>query len=145
MAGLYALTYTSEGIRPLSRPQIDHLLARAQARNAEHAVTGVLLYTNDHFIQYIEGPAEGVAAIWDIIKADPLHHRIVEHTREPIRERAFAEWAMAFRAGEAYGMSHPMHLDSLLSGRFVDYGRVKTRPIEMLLHFWNLHRGDSAF
>lgn len=145
MAGLRALTYLSEAIRPLSRPQIDHLLARAQARNQEHGVTGVLLYTNGHFIQYIEGPAEGVATIWAIIKADPLHHRIVEHAHESIREREFAEWSMAFRSEGAHGMSHPSHLDALLSGRFIDYGRALTGPIELLLRFWNSHRGQSAF
>lgn len=145
MAGLFALTYTSEAVAFLSRPQIEHLLSRAQARNTEHDVTGVLLYANGHFIQYIEGPPAGVSTIWEIIKADPLHHRIVEHTYEPIRQREFAEWSMAFRADGSYGMSHPMHLDALLSGRSFDYGRVATKPVEMLLHFWNLHRGRSAF
>lgn len=145
MAGLYAITYTSEAIPPLSRAQIDHLLSRAQARNGEHDVTGVLLYANGHFIQYIEGPAAGVSTIWEIIKADPLHHRVVEHAHEAIREREFAEWSMAFRAAGSYGMSHPMHLDALLSGRSIDYGRAMTKPIEMLLEFWNSHRGQSAF
>ncbi len=145
MAGLCALTYTSEAIKKLTRPEIDHLLTRAQARNAEYGVTGVLLYTNERFIQYLEGPSEGVSTIWEIIKADPLHHRIVEHMREAIQAREFAQWSMAFRAGGSYGMSHPMHLDALLSGRFVDYGRGSTKAIEMLLDFWNLHRGQRAF
>jgi len=124
---------------------MDRLLSSAQARNTEHAVTGVLLYSNGHFIQYLEGPVAGVETIWDIIKADPLHHRIVEHTHEPIRQREFAEWSMAFRMGGFHGMSHPMHLDALLSGRSVGYGRVVTKSIERLLHFWNFHRGQGAF
>ncbi|MDM7942260.1 MAG: BLUF domain-containing protein [Hydrogenophaga sp.] len=145
MAGLRALTYLSEAISPLTRPQIEHLLKRAEARNGQHGVTGVLLYTNGHFIQYIEGPAEGVATIWDIIQADPLHHRIVELAHEPIREREFAQWSMAFRADGSHGMSHPTHLDALLTGRCADYGKALTGPTEKLLHFWNAHRGQSAF
>lgn len=140
MAGLFALTYTSEARGSLSRPQIEHLLSRAQARSVEQHVTGVLLYANGHFFQYIEGPAAGVSTIWEIIKADPLHHRIVEHTHEPIRQRDFAEWSMAFRADGSHGMSHPMHLDALLSGRSFAYGRAVTRPVEMLLHSWHLAR-----
>lgn len=145
MPGLRALTYTSEAKYPLARPQIDHLLARARERNAQEGVTGVLLYSNGHFMQYLEGPELGLQKIWEIIQADPLHHRIVERSYETILLREFDQWSMAFRASGMNGMSHPMHLDALLSGRFSRNTKSNSRSIEALLAFWNEHRGGSAF
>ncbi len=52
---------------------------------------------------------------------------------------------MASRSEGAHGTSHPSHLDALLSGRFIDSGSALTGPIELLLHFWNSHKGQSAF
>jgi Sensors of blue-light using FAD len=145
MPGIQALTYTSDARQLLSRPQIDHLLARARERNAQEGVTGVLLYSNGAFMQYLEGPEEGLSKIWHIIKTDPLHHQIVEQPREPVRVREFGEWSMAFRSGGTYGMSHPMQLDALLSGRFSENTRSSSESIGRLLAFWNKHRGTSAF
>jgi len=145
MAGLRALTYTSHARQLLSRPQIDHVLARSRERNGQEGVTGVLLYSNGHFMQYLEGPEAGVAKIWEIIRSDPLHHRIVERSYETILLREFDQWSMAFRALGTYGMSHPMHLDSLLSGRLSEITRSTSSSIKELLAFWNAHRGGDAF
>jgi Sensors of blue-light using FAD len=146
MPGLHALTYVSEARQLLSRPQIDHLLERARERNAQEALTGVLLYTNGLFMQYLEGPETGLLKIWAVIQADPLHHRIDAQPIERIWIREFSQWSMAFRSGNgAYGMSHPMHLDKLLSGRLSQYGQSTSESIRGLLDFWNEYRGLNAF
>jgi hypothetical protein len=145
MAGLRALTYTSEAKELLSRQQIDHLLASARSRNEQERVTGVLLYSNGHFLQYLEGPELGLSKIWAIIQADPLHQLIVARAYETIYIREFDQWSMAFRAMEDYGMSHPMHLDSLLSGRFSENTRSTSLAIKTLLTFWKLHKGRGGF
>ena len=145
MSGLCALTYTSEAKLPLLRSQIDHILLRSRERNSIEGVTGVLLYTDGRFMQYLEGPKSGLEKVWGVIKADPLHHRIVEDKMERIWVREFEQWSMAFRAGGTYGMSHPMHLDALLSGRSNENTGSSSASIQRLLEFWNQHKGARAF
>ena len=145
MSGLHALTYTSEAKVPLLRSQIDHILLRSRERNSIEDITGVLLSTDGRFMQYLEGPKSGLEKVWSIIKADPLHHRIVEEELERIWVREFEQWSMAFRAGGTYGMSHPMHLDALLSGRSNENTGSSSASIQRLLEFWNQHKGARAF
>lgn len=96
MARLHAIIYTSSAVRALAPHEIEHLLRRARERNARAGVTGLLLHDDGHFLQYIEGPPEGLLPIYDIILADPLHHRIHELMSESIGEREFDGWEMAY-------------------------------------------------
>ena len=72
------------------------LLQRARERNARAGVTGLLLHDAARFMQYLEGPPEALLPIYDIILADPLHHRIHELMSESIGEREFDGWTMAY-------------------------------------------------
>ncbi len=145
MSGLYALTYTSEARLPLLRSQIDHILLRSRERNPIQGVTGVLLYSDGKFMQYLEGPKPGLEEIFGIIKADSLHHRIVEEELERIWVREFEQWSMAFRSGGTYGMSHPMQLDALLSGRLIENMGSSSTSIQRIFEFWTQCKGLRAF
>ena len=72
------------------------LLARARDANALHGVTGMLLYIRGTFFQVLEGEAADVDDIYEKILRDPRHTHVREIIREPIAERRFAEWTMAF-------------------------------------------------
>ena len=102
MTDLHALVYVSRAAHVLSLSELDRLLVRAQARNRESGVTGVLLYSNLQFMQYLEGPGEAMAKIYGIIKADRQHHGIIELQRERIFVREFPEWSMAFRSTQLW-------------------------------------------
>lgn len=93
---LYTVSYTSSAIRFPTAQDFKYLLLRARARNEKEAVTGVLLYADGTFHQYIEGPAAGVDRVYAAILRDPLHHDIFELIREPIKRREFAQWSMAY-------------------------------------------------
>ena len=96
MAPLHAILYVSSAVYVPAPQELEHLLGRARERNARAGVTGLLLNDGGHFVQYIEGPPEGLLPIYEIILADPLHHRIQELMSEPIGEREFDGWAMAY-------------------------------------------------
>ena len=155
MSELHALVYVSQAAHALSLTEIDHLLGRAQARNRDRGVTGVLLYSDRHFMQYLEGPLASMAEIYGIIRADRQHHGLIELLRDTVRTREFPDWAMAFRstgAGvdpnpalavqsvAAVGLSRPTLYDDL---------RLPCAPTpaaRMLLSgFWNLARQRAAF
>ncbi|MBX9701630.1 MAG: BLUF domain-containing protein [Acetobacteraceae bacterium] len=76
--------------------EIAHILAGARRRNAEHDVTGALLFSEDAFAQVLEGPVAAVSTIFNIIQMDPRHAEVVVLQAGPIAEREFAEWRMAY-------------------------------------------------
>ncbi len=139
---LYAIVYVSTAARALSLADLRHLQMRAQARNQQEAVTGVLLYADGAFMQYLEGPAGGLARVYDIIKSHPWHYGVIDLVREPIPAREFSEWSMAFRVVGALGPSSQAEQDALLGQRLAPPGIQHSAERDLLSKFWG--RGRSA-
>ena len=97
-SALYSLVYTSTASRPLAKSDLEYILTNARKRNLEEDVTGLLLFTDGKFMQYLEGPKSGVLKIFESIKKSKLHEKIVETSRQPIVAREYGDWSMAFLA-----------------------------------------------
>lgn len=90
------LIYTSI-VAPLLLDQdalLASILKASVPNNADVAVTGMLLLYRQHFIQVLEGPAEGVEAIYRKVRRDSRHQhlKLIEDATTP--SRSFAGWAM---------------------------------------------------
>lgn len=72
------------------------LLEKSRGRNEARGITGALFYRDGNFLQVIEGEESQVAALYDEIQKDPRHHKVSTFFREPIAQRDFADWSMAF-------------------------------------------------
>jgi len=95
---LLSIAYVSASVSPMSEEDIREILTQARANNERTELTGALLYHGGRFAQILEGPAEAVAARFDVISADP-RHRVLQKVREVIiPERQFPEWTMGFKA-----------------------------------------------
>jgi hypothetical protein len=55
-----------------------------------------LLYTEEIFVQCIEGPPESIESLWQSLLRDERHHHVELISRGPVQERRFADWSMAF-------------------------------------------------
>lgn len=152
MIDLQSLIYVSSAVHPLSRGEIDRLLECARARNTREGITGVLLYSHGNFMQYLEGPADNLANVYEIIRADSKHQGIIELLREPILQREFADWSMAFRSITAFGVSNPLELDAKFSPRSAQAWSGSSAAYTLLSKFWNkgivpgyfqVHRGNG--
>ena len=139
---LYAIVYVSTAARPLALAVLRHIQERAQARNLNENVTGVLLYSDGAFMQYLEGPAQGLYRVYAVIKADPQHYGIVDLVREPIAEREFSGWSMAFRVVDAFGQSSEAEQDARLVQRLAAPVNQYSAARELLAKFWS--RGRSV-
>lgn len=95
---MHQLIYMSYAVRPLSMAQLCQLLASARRRNAELALTGILLYGNERFVQVLEGPEIAVRTLYERIKRDARHRQVTAYADRPITKRTFTQWAMAFQA-----------------------------------------------
>lgn len=94
MMPLRSLVYCSEAVPGLSVDQIDDLARDAAAHNRIAGVTGVLLSDGHRFLQYIEGPEDGMALTYSRILNSRSHREIVElgHSRGSVRR--FPYWSM---------------------------------------------------
>jgi hypothetical protein len=83
--------------RSLSRSHLDldEILAWSRRVNVELGITGVLLYLDEVYMQYLEGEEGAVDALFTSIKADSRHQVVTPLDRRAIEKRVFPEWAMA--------------------------------------------------
>jgi hypothetical protein len=89
-----AVVYRSRAVAPLSGQDLQGLMQAAQARNRREAITGVMLYDESHFFQWLEGPVDGIGRIMRSIRSDPRHTQIEVLNDSPAQERSFGDWDM---------------------------------------------------
>jgi Sensors of blue-light using FAD len=93
---LERLLYRSKATNTLGSLHLFNMLSEARAKNASMGITGHLLYTEEVFVQCIEGPPASVAALWETLHLDDRHYDLELLARGPVQERRYSEWSMAF-------------------------------------------------
>lgn len=89
---------------------IKQIVADAQIRNAELALTGALLFTGTYFAQILEGPRESVEQIMAAIRNDTRHENIVVVDHSAIEKRRFPDWKMAYQGPSQFVSRHVVRL-----------------------------------
>ena len=93
---LERLLYRSKAINTLGSLHLFNMLSEARAKNAHLGITGHLLYTEEVFVQCIEGTPAAIASLWDSLQRDSRHYDIELLARGPLEQRRFSDWSMAF-------------------------------------------------
>lgn len=144
MSELSSLVYVSTAAHEPSHADLTALMSRAQVRNMEHQMSGVLLYSDGTFMQYLEGPPAGLDVVYGFIKADPLHYGIVELVREKIAARQFGQWSMSFRSTNLAGRFPPNADDDLLTHKLTEHAHASDAANILLAKFWNKGLGPNS-
>ncbi|AEP28378.1 BLUF domain-containing protein [Brumicola nitratireducens] len=100
MGDLYNIAYISKnaihGNHEEIKQQISDILAKAQKNNPVRGISGALLYSGGYFCQVIEGPEDEIEELFEIIQMDDRHSDVTVLHFEPLEERGFSDWSMAF-------------------------------------------------
>ncbi len=88
------LVYVSTRKNNCTQEEIEKILDACKRNNKEQDVTGVLLYSDTQFVQYLEGDYKQIINLYDHIKADDRHKNAVMICSSPIQERSFPSWQM---------------------------------------------------
>lgn len=113
---LLELIYTSRSTAKPGTSHVQDILASAEKNNVASFITGLLLFDGERYIQVLEGEAENVEKIYDIIFNDDRHDTIELLHNGPILGRSFEGWRMAYDAipkGLLEGLSEHMGVVSL--------------------------------
>ncbi len=91
-SGLATLVYRSRAIAHFGPVELQTLLAAAQANNRREAITGLIVYDAPYFFQWLEGPAQSIFRVMELIRSDPRHTDLEILEQKPIATRVFADW-----------------------------------------------------
>lgn len=94
---LRSLVYSSEAVSRFYQEDLDQLLLHARAHNESAGITGILLYRNDQFIQFLEGSPDAVGDLTERIRRDARHTNVRVLIDELTLERQFDDWTMGYQ------------------------------------------------
>ncbi len=72
----------------------DNIQSVSERNNRKNDVTGILVSTNRHYIQILEGHDEVIHPLFDTIKNDIRHKKVQLKADRAIKMRVFRGWAM---------------------------------------------------
>ena len=90
------ILYVSEVADQCGDRETTNILKTSRSNNAKRSVTGMLVRKEREFLQFIEGPAEIVDALFDKIKVDDLHRSVKIVEQGIASDRVFFDWEMGF-------------------------------------------------
>jgi hypothetical protein len=94
----YRLIYTSKASDKFVAADISHIVKSAQAHNKRIGVTGLLMFIEDGFIQYLEGNEEDVLNVYhNIIVKDKRHKNLKIILQGNSLKRDFDSWNMGLK------------------------------------------------
>jgi len=96
MTTIFHLMYVSRARADIDDEMLRSIQRSASQRNHGRDLSGVLLYSQGHFIQLLEGVAMHVANVYSRICADPRHDRLrtLYFGPAPNNERIYPSWGM---------------------------------------------------
>jgi hypothetical protein len=129
---LYSVVYRSRTVAPLSDYDLYELVQAAQARNDAEAITGLLLYDEGRFYQWLEGPADGVGRVMRSILGDRRHCDVEILSEKPARIRQFGDWSMRL-ASRGVRSIHSVHNVVVPSREALDDIRLHPEHVKSML------------
>ncbi|GAA4352005.1 hypothetical protein GCM10023165_40690 [Variovorax defluvii] len=70
---MHEILYCSTLAPGLPTDIVGHIVAQARARNAQEAITGLLVFDGQRFCQHVEGPRRNVLRLLNRLEADARH------------------------------------------------------------------------
>ena len=96
MTACHHLFYMSSSTGLPTPEALEAVLSQARRNNAASGLTGMLIYREGTFLQYVEGPDAAVARLRKSLTDDPRHSGIIFLSVGPSPERLFGDWSMGF-------------------------------------------------
>jgi hypothetical protein len=95
---LHALLYVSNSRLPPADAfsELQSIVQVSVANNGAREISGALMFTEENFLQYLEGPISSLQALLLALRADARHENLRLLLDRPTNERLFGSWALAY-------------------------------------------------
>ncbi|HEY0924195.1 BLUF domain-containing protein [Rheinheimera pacifica] len=91
------LVYISDRCASTDDVAINKIKLRAEPNNLRRNITGALLFAERYFLQYLEGEAAVVDALYASICRDKRHTNVRLLLRKSIQQRDFSRWSLGVK------------------------------------------------
>jgi hypothetical protein len=91
---LVHVSYCSHAQFPVEQAVLDLILKASQRNNQRDDITGLLTYSGEVFVQFIEGPPDAIRRLMGRLQSDPRHRDIIILSQGSDHERIFPDWDM---------------------------------------------------
>lgn len=95
---VYELIYRSQASPGVDKEAVKEILKTARAFNSEHNISGCLLFHENHFLQLLEGEFNVLMELYEKIKKDKRHTKLVLIHMQETKSRTYSDWTMAFKS-----------------------------------------------
>lgn len=105
-----AVVYVSEACKKIASPTaesrvlLDVLVEDAKRFNRSAGVTGVLMFDGERFLQYMEGPMDGLSVAYSRVLGASSHHGLVELQQGRVGQRRLPYWPMRWLSLEPHDL-----------------------------------------
>ncbi|MFF8801134.1 MULTISPECIES: BLUF domain-containing protein [unclassified Methylobacterium] len=117
------------------------ILAASRVNNARVGVTGALMFNAGCFAQVLEGPSEAVETTFERIQQDERHGEVSLLALEPVEERLFTDWSMAYVGAS---QADAARYAALTGGSGLDLSRMSGDRLCAVLHGLALEEEAAA-
>ncbi len=93
---MHSIIYTSRALDSFDSIQVYQMLEGSRSYNAEHGITGCLLYHERQFVQILEGDYQVVDGLFQKIRHDQRHAEVSLLMEDNTDQRLFDNWNMGF-------------------------------------------------
>ena len=93
---LRSVLYRSQATTQCPSHAEQDILRSSKHHNPHMDVTGYLVRTPEHYVQVLEGPADVLDDLLDIIRRDERHHNFEMLRNIEISHRSFGSWSMGY-------------------------------------------------
>lgn len=128
---VYVSQNTIQGNDEQVSAEIEHILDAARSLNAQSGITGALMFNRNLFAQVLEGPMDKVEDTFERIQCDQRHSDVSLLACEPISERSFEQWSMAYIGSQA---QVPGNLLNLADSTGFDSALIDGNMVHEALH-----------
>lgn len=142
MENLSFLIYSSVRNEICTDAEIKNILASCEKHNPGKNITGVLVHSNNYFLQFLEGDADEILGLYNHIRKDPRHSKCILLNKGTIDERMFPSWHMGYKDADKDGVDlitkssddEKELFNKLLKGGVIE----DSKALKMLSRFYKL-------
>jgi len=89
--------YASEQSHSITESSIQEMLRKSRVNNSTKNISGLLIFFEGVFTQFLEGPAYEIDNLYARIIRDTRHTRIIELGSGHTADRYYSDWHMAYK------------------------------------------------
>lgn len=142
MENLDFLIYSSVRNQNCTDEEIQKILDSCQRNNPSKAITGVLVHSNNYFLQFLEGEESELMTLFKNIKKDSRHSKVILLNKGKIDERMFPSWHMGYKNIDSDGvklLTSATDNEESLFNKLLKGGVVEdNKALKMLSRFYKL-------